>query len=156
MGGGALFLSSSSWCVLINSETSRMEHNVGDHSKRTLRSRVPTRASNSSDCRMFFSTWSALDCMREISKARSLAWVLSGNTSHSQHKSNCKERTCSVSFPCTILLNTGAVGTVKVIVAALLWHSCHEELQINERERLCAMFVSVCCFWMGTKEAIWK
>lgn len=145
------------FCVLINSESSKMEHNAGDQGKGTLRSRVPTRASNSSDCRMFFSTWSALDCMREISRARSLAWVLSGNTSHSQHKSDYTRPSTQCFLSRARLLNTGTVGTVKVIGLASL---CHEELQINERERLYMMyyleFVIICCFWMRTKKNIWK
>lgn len=47
-------------------------------------SRPPTTSISCSECRMFFSTWSALVCMREMSMAKSLAWVLRENTDRHQ------------------------------------------------------------------------
>lgn len=56
----------------------------------------PTTSISCSECRMFFSTWSALVCMREMSMAKSLAWVLFESTACHKYNFNIQQGCCVV------------------------------------------------------------
>lgn len=51
----------------------------------------PTVSIRFSESRMFFSTWSALACMRVMSMAKSLAWVLRESTDRHQRNFNIQQ-----------------------------------------------------------------
>lgn len=56
----------------------------------------PTVSIRFSESRMFFSTWSALACMRVMSMAKSLAWVLRESTDRHQRNFNIQQsRSCA-------------------------------------------------------------
>lgn len=64
----------------------------------------PTVSISFSDCRMFFSTWSALVCMREMSMAKSLAWVLHESTDRHQRHFNIQQSRRAVLCTHVVLL----------------------------------------------------